>query len=151
MKWYSMARRLAASAVMLSAVLAVTGCGGIHTTAVGGDGPDFYVHGRHLLPPGGLDAQVGGTLAVANGCLLLSADTAGYPVVWPNGTTLASTDPLIVALSSGEQVAIGERVFGAGGYLPVDSLDVAIAEACLNEHREVAVFNVHDRPVKVTR
>lgn len=62
-------------------------------------------------------------------------------MVWPSGTSVETTDPLVIELPSGEQVREGDQVSGGGGYPYADTLDIEVPEACLNEWGEVAVFN----------
>ncbi len=119
----------------------LAGCGGIAEQTVGDDGPMFFVHGRTVVPSGGMDALVSGALASADGCVLLAAGPIRYPVVWPAGTSVAATDPLVLELASGEQLHLGDRVSGGGGYLASDELDIAVPDSCLNKYGEVAVFN----------
>lgn len=126
----------------------LTGCGGVREQSVGDDDLRFFVHGRSVLPSGGMDAQVVGALTSADGCVLLERDDTRFPVVWPSGTSVASTDPLTIALPSGEELNLGDQVSGGGGYLSPDRANIAVPDACLNEYGEVAVFNPDDDPVR---
>lgn len=140
-------RRTATGVVLVFAAVLVAGCGGVRGQQVGDDDLRFFVHGRTVLPSGGMDAQVAGALAAADGCVLLEDGQSRYPAVWPAGTSVAGTDPLVIELPSGEQLHLGDRVAGAGGYLDAADLDLDIPDACLNEFGEVAVFNPDDDPV----
>lgn len=129
---------------MLAALTALlVGCGGINQQTVGDDELAFFVHGLQMSSDG-MAAEVVGTLTTGNGCVLLDQDGNRFPVVWPNGTSVEGTDPLVIELPSGEELREGDRVSGAGGYLK--DLDIDVPEACLNESGEVAVFNPHDDP-----
>lgn len=144
--WVSRPSAAAVTVALLAGLLA--GCGRVREQRVGDAELRFLVHGRDLLPSGGMDAQVGGTLATADGCVLLEQDGSRFPVVWPAGTSVAATDPLVIELPSGERLSVGDRVLGGGGYLDAESLAIDVPAACLNEHGEVAVFNTDDDPVR---
>lgn len=152
-------RTTGAVATLLLAGL-ITACGGVSEQRVeidgqrdevtdqliGDDGLRFFVHGRTILPSGGMDALVSGALAAADGCVLLEQGEGRYPVVWPSGTSVAGTDPLVIELPSGDQVHLGDEVGGGGGYLSADRLGIDVPDECLNEYGEVAVFNPGDDP-----
>lgn len=139
-------RRYFAIVGTLAALMVVlAGCGGINEQTVGDDGLAYFVHGRQVSS-GGMDAAVVGTLTTADGCVLLDQDGNRSPVVWPSGTSVEATDPLVIELPSGEQLREGDQVSGGGGYLNADTLDIDVPEACLNEWGEVAVFNAADEP-----
>lgn len=127
---------------LVLATLLVAGCGesSIDEQTVGED-IQMFVHRRLPIENGGQDALVEGTLTVANGCVLLEQDGIRYPVVWPVGTKVAQDEPLAIELPSGEVLDVGETVSGGGGYHDATFLGLSIAEACLNEHGEVARFN----------
>ena len=128
-------------------VAVLAGCGGISDHTIGTDDMHFYTHSRTLRPAsGGMAAEVTGALTVADGCILLEQDGSRYPVVWPRGTTVAETDPVVIELPSGAQLSLGGQVRGGGGYLKADALDIEVPETCLNEWSEVAVFNPSDDP-----
>lgn len=108
--------------------------------------PEGEVQGPLLTSVGGsgegMAAQVTGPLAYAEECLRLG----DYPVIWPEGTAWAEPD--LITLPSGEQVEVGTRLDGGGGYLNVAAVverfgqQVAdAAERCLGDSDEVAVFN----------
>jgi hypothetical protein len=137
---------LATVALLLLLVL-LAGCGGVSERRVGDDDVRFFVHGRTVLPSGGVPAQAVGSLAVADGCVLLDQDGNRFPVVWPSGTSVASTDPLVIELPSGEQLEVGDQVSGGGGYVGQEQAGIDVPAACLNEWGEVAVFNPDDDPV----
>lgn len=126
----------------------LTGCGGVREQTVGDDDLRFFVHGRTVLPSGGMDAQVAGALTSADGCVLLERGDTRFPVVWPSGTSVAGTDPLVIELPSGEELNLGDQVSGGGGYLSPDRASISVPDACLNEYGEVAVFNPDDDPVR---
>ena len=137
--------------MMMVAALTVVlaGCGGIDEQTLGEDRPAFFVHGPQI-PSGGNAAEIVGTLTTGDGCVLLDQDSGRFPVVWPSGTTVEGTDPLVIELPSGERVREGDRVRGGGGYPYADTLDIDVPEACLNEWGEVAVFNPDDDPEVVS-
>jgi hypothetical protein len=133
----------------LAAVLVVlASCAG--QRAVESGDYTIYVHGSSLLPRGGLDALIEGTLALHDGCVVLESEDkeVWYPVVWPAGTSIASSDPFVISLPSGVELAIGEKVSGGGGYLKPESVEVEIPRECLPETNEIAVFNPDDEPSK---
>lgn len=136
-------------AAVLMAAFALAGCGGQSTVA--GDTHTIFVHDRSLLPRGGEDAEIRGTLAIRDGCVLLAQEDVGvaYPVIWPSGTSIASEDPLALELPSGDELAVGQRVRGAGGYHDgaSPSVEVDVPPECLPETGEVAVFNPDDDPI----
>lgn len=120
---------------------ALAGCGFF------GIGDPGTVDGPVLTRPedrsGGLDAIVGGTLALDDGCLRLG----GIPVLWPSGTTW-DAETSVVVLPSGDEASVGAEVTGGGGYSQADSLagfaadEVAEAAAdCAGPTGEVGVFN----------
>lgn len=113
---------------------------------VGDDGLRFFVHGPTVGPEEGEDAEVSGVLAAADGCVLLEEGGSRFPVVWPSGTSVAGSDPLVIELPSGEQVHLGDRVSGGGGYSDPERLGIEVPAECLDEYGEVAVFNPDDDP-----
>ncbi|WP_210651372.1 hypothetical protein [Nocardioides sp. SYSU D00065] len=89
----------------------------------------------------GMFAQVSGRLQFRSDCLLLG----GTPVVWPEGTSWSRP---ILTIPGGDEVEVGQRVEGGGGYLDLDAVtrsfgeDVAReARRCLGGTGEIAVFN----------
>ncbi len=138
-------RILTVAAVVLGLVsaLALVSCGG--QSEVSGDDYTIFVHDASLLPRGGTDAEVVGTLATRDGCVLLEQEgfDIAYPVVWPSGTSIAREDPLTLKLPSGEELAVGQAVSGGGGYFhsSSDEVKVDIPAECIPETGEVAVFN----------
>jgi hypothetical protein len=76
------------------------------------------MHDGSLLPRGGEDALVQGTLATRNGCVVLAqtGSDIAYPVIWPSDTSIADEDPLTLLLSSGAPLPLGQAVTGSGGY-----------------------------------
>lgn len=113
---------------------------------IGNDGLRLFVHGRTTQPSGGMDALVGGALTVADGCVLLDEGENQYPVVWPSGTAVASADPLVIELPSGDEAHLGDEIQGGGGFLEAGRLGIDVPDECLNEWGEVAVFNPDDDP-----
>lgn len=127
----------------LAMSMVLTSCGG-GTSAVESGDYTIYVHGSSLLPRGGTagDAEIEGTLALRGSCVVLEAENEGWwPVVWPAGTSIASDDPFVVSLPSGQEVAVGEGVSGGGGYYKPENLDVDVPQECLPETNQIAVFN----------
>ncbi|MFN3215808.1 MAG: hypothetical protein ACE367_04875 [Acidimicrobiales bacterium] len=75
-------------------------------------------------PTGGAsgEAEVGGVVALEEGCLYLSeGDEVRHPVVWPAGTTW-DPDRMAVILPRGTEVRSGDRVEGSGGFGRLRSL-----------------------------
>lgn len=135
-------------ALVLSA--SVSGCGGGQSVTTQGSA-SLLVHDGSLLPRGGVDALIAGTLTVKNGCVGLASPDAPDRVVaaiWPSGTELVDDDPLSVRLPSGALVAEGQTVKGTGGYSRPDSADVTLdlPEECDLNADEIAVFNPDDNP-----
>jgi hypothetical protein len=133
-----------------ASLLSLAACSGSAQRAVESDGYTIYVHSGSLLPRGGTHALVVGLLALRDRCVVLERSDGSdwYPVVWPSGTRIASTDPFVVRLPSGAQLAVGESVRGGGGYTFRETLDVDIPTGCLGETQQVAVFNPDDKPEK---
>lgn len=140
-------RRAHRFATLAAMMMVLAGCGGgIDEQTVGDGDLHFFVHGGGLLPSGGEDAEVGGTLTTGGGCVMLGQDGNRFPVVWPSGTSVEATDPLVLELPSGEPLREGDQVSGGGGYPYADTLDIEVPDACLNEWGELAVFNPDDDP-----
>lgn len=141
-RWFLGPLRLVVVLVLL------TSCGGQRGVESG----DYtiYVQGQSLIPRGGLDAQIEGTLALHDGCVVVESEETGawYPVVWPAGTSIASDDPLAIRLPSGVELALGEKVTGSGGYHQPARVEADIPQECLPETNEIAVFNPDDDPTK---
>lgn len=136
----------ARAALGVMVVIAVAGCGGgSGQSEVSRGRYTIYVHDDSLLPRGGDDALLQGTLVTRGGCVLLGqGDGAAYPVVWPTGTSIADDDPLTLELRSGQRVTVGESVTGAGGSHQADNQSVVkvdSADECRAETGEVYVFN----------
>lgn len=135
-------------AVGLLLALTLVGCGG-QSEVRSGD-LTVFVHDDALLPRGGTHAMVEGRLAVRDGCVLLENEEFQtlYPVIWPSATSIARAEPLTLRLPSGEELAAGQVVNGAGGYHHPSSeqIEVDIPARCLGDTDEVAVFNPDDDP-----
>lgn len=130
--------------LVLVLALALAGCGG--QSEVTGDDYTIFIHGGSLLPRGGDDALVEGTLTTRDGCVLLEhleGFEIAYPVVWPSGTSIISEEPLTLKLPSGEEPIVGQVVSGGGGYHQASSVqvEVSIPAGCVDETGQVAVFN----------
>lgn len=131
--------------VVLGFVLALglVGCGG--QSEVRGESCTIFVHGGSLLPRGGMDADIEGTLTTRGACVLLQSSWSdiAFPVIWPAGTSIVGEYPLTLQLPSGEELAVGQVVSGGGGMLHASSgeVNVGIPAECLPESGEVAVFN----------
>lgn len=125
--------------------LGLVGCGGQSEIERGEY--TIYVHGGSLLPRGGEDALIEGTLITRDGCVLIDQGDDGfdiaYPVIWPSGTSIASEDPLTLRLPSGDELVVGQVVSGGGGNHDAssESVQVTIPAACVPETGEVAIFN----------
>lgn len=92
--------------------------------------------------------MTGGTLSTHDGCVLLEAGDTAYPVVWPQGTSISSEDPLTLELPSGHELAIGQTVIGGGGGFDSssESVEADIPAQCVPEtggmeSGHVIVFN----------
>ncbi|MBA2336947.1 MAG: hypothetical protein H0V96_04185 [Acidimicrobiia bacterium] len=128
----------------LAMSMVLTSCGGGTHSVESGD-YTIYVHGSSLLPRGGTDAGIEGTLALRGSCVVLEAgNEVWFPVVWPAGTSIASDDPFVISLPSDQEVAVGEGVSGSGGYYQPGNLDMDVPQECLPETNEFAVFNPDD-------
>lgn len=142
-------RRWRRRSMVLAVVVAcgVVACGG--QSEVNRGDYTIFVHGGSLLPRGGDDALVVGTLTTWSGCVLLQMEgfDHAYPVIWPSGTSIAGDDPLTLRLPSGEELTVGQAVSGGGGYYQAtsDQVDVDIPAQCLPESGEVAIFNPDGR------
>jgi hypothetical protein len=135
-----MPKRWVALVLVLPLVLA--GCGG--PTEVRGGDFTIFVHGGSLLPRGGGDALVGGTLVTRGGCVLLEHGEGfdiAYPVIWPSGTSIADEDPLALRLATAAEITVDQVIEGGGGYHDAGSVGVPIPAECVPETGEVAVFN----------
>ena len=143
---WRVAGRLVAALMLVGAVSA---CGG-QTVVTEGD-VTLLVHKGSLLPRGGTDAVVAGSLVLRNGCVGLVVGDRVLAVIWPSGTELADVDPLTVRLPSGSLVTEGESVQGTGGFPSPDSpnSDLVIPAACELDPDEIAAFNPDDDPVVV--
>jgi hypothetical protein len=125
-------------------VIVLAGCAGGDQTTSSRGSSTIYVHGGALLPRGGDDALIEGTVVARDGCVLLSfGDDATYPVIWPSGTSITDDDPLTLRLRSGDEVGLGATVRGGGGSHDVESsmVTVDIGQKCRSATGEVVIFN----------
>ena len=129
---------------LLMVPVAFAGCSESGQTTASRGPHTIYVHGDSLLPRGGDDALIEGTVVARDGCVQLGlGNDDTYPVVWPSGTSIADDDPLTLRLRSGGQVTVGQTVRGGGGSHDVASpmVTVDIAEQCRSTTGEVLIFN----------
>lgn len=87
--------------------------------------------------------MIEGTLDLRDGCVVLGEpgnEESWRPVIWPVGTSIVSSDPLVIGFPTGAELAFGEQVAG-GGYSDPDRLEVDIPESCSTKDAQVAVFN----------
>lgn len=87
-------------------------------------------------PASHLLAELDGTLSVSGVCYSLQRDGSDYPVVFPAGTVIAAGDD--IRIPDLGTVALGDRLTGSGGEVPVDSSPVTIPDGC--ETETVVVF-----------
>lgn len=134
--------------LLVGSGVALFGSGG--QSELSGDAHTIFVHDWSLFPRGEVDAMTGGRLRTHDGCALLEAGDTRYPVVWPQGTSIASEDPLTLELPSNHEVAVGQKVVGGGGGFDSssDSVEVDIPTTCVPETGEmesgqVIIFNPH--------
>jgi len=139
----SPARRGLLGASLAVVVIVLAGCGTGGQTTISRGSSTIYVHSGSLLPRGGDDALIEGTVVARDGCVLLGIGDATYPVVWPSGTSITDDDPLTLRLRSGDEVGVGGTVRGGGGSHDVDSsmVTVDIADECRSATGEVVIFN----------
>ncbi len=100
-----------------------------------------------------LDAEVRGVLELEQDCLYVALDEVGerYPILWPSSTTWNPGTNTVV-LPSGQSIAIGDSVYGGGGYFYVDDIErlageeaAELAARCVdNDYGEIAVVNNAD-------
>lgn len=108
---------------------------------------------RHGLPYSGDGeaAEISGLLELRDGCLVVAYEPDGadtqLPLVWPAKTEWDATAAEVV-LANGDRIALGESVWGGGGYRRVgridfvdDSAQQLLRDCALNSWAEVAVFN----------
>jgi hypothetical protein len=107
-----------------------------------------HVSGPLMISEGssedGMAAEVNGVVALRDGCILVDDN----PAVWPEDTSW-DAENRSVRLPNGASVALGQQVYGGGGYY--DDMDVVRdlfgddvadkAAPCLGDTGEVAVFN----------
>lgn len=112
------------------------------------DGPVLTSERPSLLGGEGMDAIVGGTVTLDDGCLYLVSGDVAVPVLWPHGTSWNDDAPAVIL--DDVEVEPGMQVTGSGGYVPLDRVRLATAfgaavaaaaEACAGPTGEIAVFN----------
>ncbi|MEO8262113.1 MAG: hypothetical protein ABI566_06035 [Pseudolysinimonas sp.] len=81
-------------------------------------------------PTSHLLAQLDGTLSVSGDCYSLERTGSNYPVIFPPGTTVAGGDIDIPDLGT---VALGDRLVGSGGEVPVDASPVDLPGGCASD------------------
>lgn len=101
-------------------------------------------------------AEVRGVLQLEEDCLYVFLDEVDerYPVVWPASTTW-NEDNGEVVLATGASVAIGEPVYGGGGYFSVgdvkrlvgDEAALLAAKCVDNQYGEIAIVNNYDTAI----
>ncbi|MDF9717816.1 hypothetical protein [Nocardioides sp. ChNu-99] len=104
-------RRLLLALTVVLAVAAAYGgwrVTGAPRTLDGGDGTTVVVGGR---ASGGSDALASGSLTVVDGCLGIGRTV----VVWPHGTDVVGTDPLVVDVPGVGERSLGDDVAVGGG------------------------------------
>lgn len=91
------------------------------------------------------EAQVRGTLRIADGCTRLDLDGQVYGLIWPAGT---EGDDTSITPPGGETAEDGSTVDGGGGFATVSASDSLSAEwvelvgdQCAADVDEVAWFN----------
>jgi hypothetical protein len=112
----------------------------------------IWQHASSLLA-GGEDAIVSGAMVYDRTARCMYLEIAGirYPVIWPVGARIESTDPVSIFVS-GESVVEGDYVAGGGGFSPPERFEDLIPPECHGDTYEVAVFNAGSRiELRVTR
>lgn len=139
----------------------VTACGGESDTSPGGsaaspvDELPLLVNIEPLVE-GGDEAEIRGALVFEGDCLFVNDNGFRFPLVWPNGTAW-DEDAQSVLLNDGQMAAIGQSIFGGGGYSSVDvarsllSDDAAalVARCVDDESSEVAILKNTNEPLSV--
>lgn len=97
-------------------------------------------------------AEVRGVLELDGACLYAAVEIGErYPIVWPAGTRWDEQNQAVVS-PVGESMAIGDEVYGGGGYLYVADVNriagpraSSLAADCVdNTYGEIAVVNNFD-------
>lgn len=119
------------------------------------DGPVMRHPNRSEIEEGPA-AEVRGILELEQDCLYIALDEVGerYPILWPASTTW-NPDANTVVLPLGQSVAIGDSVYGGGGYFYVDDIErlagkeaAELAGRCVdNQYGEIAVVNNYDSAI----
>lgn len=104
--------------------------------------PTLWAPSDPVEAGGGDGALIEGMIEfdASNNCFLIDTGSARLPVVWPAGTTARLRGP-IVSLPDGQEVEMGSRVTGGGGYVPTSAVGHPIPPECQSDSDEVAVFN----------
>ena len=83
-----------------------------------------------LAQPGdsGDGAKIGGTVTVIGSCLGIDDAVA----VWPSGTTVVGTEPLVIKVPDVGEISVGDLVEGAGGTMSSSDLPdgVVVPDEC---------------------
>ncbi len=138
-------------AALVCVAAALAACGSASGDLV--DGPVMR-HSR-LSGDGGMEAGIVGVLELDDGCLYVASSESSerYPILWPAETRWDSKTETIV--TPGETLAVGDRVYGSGGYFTPDEIErfastdaAALARRCVdNTYGEVAVVNNTDSAI----
>jgi hypothetical protein len=107
------ARRLSALIGGLAVTIGLVGCTGI--TSERADGL-LLVRSQGEQP--GDEARILGSIAVTEGRCVGLRDDEGVVrlVIWPQGTELVRSSPLLLQVARSEELSEGDAVTGAGGY-----------------------------------
>ena len=125
--------------LLLVAALLLAGCSEGQITKTKDD-VRIWLHEAGFAS-GGEDAIVGGVVAYDRGagCMYLESGDTRSPVIWPSGTRIVSTDPVVLS-SGGERFAVGDRVTGGGGWHDYSRHADLIPPECRGDS-QVARFN----------
>jgi hypothetical protein len=104
----------------------------------------------------GLAAEVRGVLELDGACVYVALDEVGErcPILWPAGTRWDEQNQAVIS-ATGDPMAIGDEVYGGGGYLCVaDVARVAgpqassLAADCVdNTYGEIAIVTHSDSAI----
>lgn len=121
-------RALVAGTVLLSSML--SGCAG---------GVNVHQSGNVILISdsgflSGDQAKISGTLTITDaGCVgLLDEQGNAFPAVWPRGTKVTASSPVVIEVPGLGAKRQGDRLSGAGGYYAVESRSALkeVADRC---------------------